>query len=132
MVKRTQAFIRRASDARLAVQLTEKAFAEMIEAAGKATEEALLAGAEIIKKEAQRRTPVKTGNLRDSAVVSSVNTPDGFVASVGFEADYAVFVHERLDLQHKTGEAKFLQNAAEAKESEVLEIVSKIMRRKFR
>lgn len=79
---------------------------------------ALRAEAEIEMTEAKARTPVDTGALRGSGRVVgpdidvSGGTPDVTVklqfgnASV----DYAVPVHENLDVFHPTGQAKYLES----------------------
>lgn len=70
----------------------------------------------LLKAEAEsmRRTPVDTGNLRSSAAGNARITssgPKGASGVVYYTANYAVFVHERTELKHNVGEAKFLHNA---------------------
>lgn len=48
---------------------------------------------------------------------------------VGFTQWYAIFVHERLDLNHPVGEAKFLENAWKASRSTLTRIISTEVRR---
>jgi hypothetical protein len=38
---------------------------------------------------------------------------------VVYDAPYAIYVHERLDLHHKTGQAKFLEAPARTKAQEM-------------
>lgn len=60
------------------------------------------------------RTPIDTGNLRRSGAGNATVTkvgPKGAKGMVFYTAKYAVFVHERTELRHDVGEAKFLQNA---------------------
>jgi len=74
---------------------------------------ALYVEAGIEKTESQRRTPVDEGNLRASHIVM----PPEFkgtnvsvtIAVGGVAAPYAIHVHENLDAEHKTGQAKFLE-----------------------
>lgn len=69
---------------------------------------------EEIMTEAKRETPVDTGALRSSG---HVNPPeikgDVVVSEGGFggpAAPYAVIVHERLDVNHPNGKAKFYED----------------------
>lgn len=61
----------------------------------------------------QPKVPVDTGRLRGSAYVTPPieqqnNSP---LVEVGYGTDYAIWVHERTELNHTTGEAKFLEKA---------------------
>ena len=75
--------------------------------------QALKAELAIEMKESMRRTPVKTGALRDSHVLlgpfydgNRVNA----MISAGGELPYAVRVHENLEAYHPHGQAKFLES----------------------
>lgn len=58
------------------------------------------------------RIPVDTGRLRATHYVSPPKRPDGVLTvEVGVGTDYAVAVHERTEIPHATGEAKFLEKA---------------------
>jgi hypothetical protein len=60
---------------------------------------------------AQRLCPVDTGFLRKSRYVSRPTIDgDHFESEIGFDAPYALFVHER-NLRYVVGEWKFLQRA---------------------
>ncbi len=61
--------------------------------------------------DAKRRTPVDTGVLRDTGKVSRHATPRALRAELSYGTDYAVYVHERLNVRHKHGEPKFLERA---------------------
>ena len=67
-----------------------------------------------VERESIKRTPIDTGNLRRSAAgnatVYSANKK-GAKGTVYYTANYAVYVHERTELRHTVGEAKYLQNA---------------------
>jgi len=71
------------------------------------TLEGLFLAAALVRKESQIRTPVDTGNLRASHYVQK----SGKIVEIGLTADYAVKVHEDLEVEHVTGEAKYLENA---------------------
>jgi len=75
---------------------------------------ALYAEAQIERRESMKRTPVDLGPLRASHTVfppkgaGDIVTVD--IAVGGPSASYAVIVHEDLDAQHTTGQAKFLES----------------------
>lgn len=73
----------------------------------KAVHDALMELAFEVLKEAKKRTPVDTGFLRDSGTVEV----EGDKIKVVFKAKYALPVHERTEVSHAVGEAKFLENA---------------------
>ena len=64
-----------------------------------------------IQQESRRRTPVDTGDLRQSTQWRIDEVGGGLRGQVGSHLDYAVEVHERLNVPHPIGEAKFLWNA---------------------
>lgn len=79
---------------------------------------ALSREAERIMTDAKGRTPVATGALRSSGQVAAPDvTASGVVVELGFgntSVGYAVPVHERLDVRHPVGEAKYLERAVDA------------------
>jgi hypothetical protein len=72
-----------------------------------------------IEGEATKNAPLFTGNLRGSAYTRSV--PEGGV-EVGFEAEYALWVHE-IEKDYGNGEWKYLQRAIDENESIILDII---------
>jgi len=72
---------------------------------------------ETLKEKSVFRTPVDTGELRSRAFVSPVDEENGTISvAVGYEGKneepkYAVYVHERTELHHRIGQAKFLESA---------------------
>lgn len=93
-------------------------------------QEALAVDAESVK-----RTPVDTGRLRATHYVAPPTyTADGerIVVELGNGTDYAIYVHERTELRHTTGEAKFLQNALNARSAGMLERLAKRTARNLR
>lgn len=98
----------------------------------------MFAGGLIIQGESMRRVPVEYGNMRASAYTQKV-TADGLQIEVGYQAAYAPFVHENLEMVlagqprpsglgeywGPRGEAKFLENAARDKSDDVVEAVAK-------
>jgi hypothetical protein len=73
---------------------------------------ALLAAGEIVVAAAKKRTPVDTGALRANVNMTPYNiTSEGGNLNIAYLQEYAPYVHERLELRHRVGEAKFLENA---------------------
>ena len=68
---------------------------------------------ERVMAEAKARTPVDTGTLRASGHVAPPDVGASLVKVVagfgGAASDYAIVQHERLDFNHPSGEAKFLE-----------------------
>ena len=94
-----------------------------------AAETAVEAAAELIFDESQRLVPVDTGALKASGKVSR----DGLTAAISYgeedaagrggrdTAVYAPIVHERMDVHHPHGQAKYLEAAMNGKAREVAE-----------
>lgn len=118
----------------------------------KAAEAGLFEAGSIIQGDAMEKTPVDTGNLRASAFTITASltntgntaaptvearqlaktTPTEVTAVVGFggpSAPYALVQHERTDLKHTVGEAKFLHKAVQQNASKVPVIVGKHLAR---
>lgn len=53
-------------------------------------------------------TPIDTGALRASAFTEAESGSNPSVI-VGFEEEYAIYVHENLEAHHDVGQAKFLE-----------------------
>lgn len=73
----------------------------------------------LVKTESQKRTPVDEGNLKASHYTAMQSTGSKISGQVGCTAEYAVYVHENLEARHTIGQAKFLENAFDAKEEEI-------------
>ena len=67
--------------------------------------------AEETMTDSKERTPVETGTLKRSGTVHQHATPMRLSAGLSYGTEYAVYVHERTELRHPVGEAKFLENA---------------------
>ncbi|MEV4806764.1 hypothetical protein AB0K18_42790 [Nonomuraea sp. NPDC049421] len=95
--------------------------------------QALLAGlnhaAEETRTYAVELTPKDRGILRASAEVSV--DPVELEAAISYNTTYAVYVHERLELRHRIGEAKFLEKAMIAKAGDIEAIVGKYLEKVF-
>jgi len=67
---------------------------------------------EVVIGHAQQITPVKTGFLNGSATTEPATEEGGKVGKViGFNAEYAAAVHERVDAKHQVGQSKYLEAA---------------------
>lgn len=89
------------------------------------TPEALAAGGEVIRAAAAPKTPVETGRLVGSAAV--VDEGDDAVAVV-YDGPYARYQHERLDLRHETGQAKYLEMAVIESGQDAVDAMAKVLR----
>lgn len=79
----------------------------------------------MVKGASQALTPVETGNLRGGAYMRSADTTAGPGVEIGYTAAYAVFVHERTELHHPKGQAKFLETTLKKNAKQILEIIRK-------
>ena len=108
----------------------EAALRKRLDAVRRAAEAALYQAGSIIMTEAKQRAPVDVGTLRNSGYVTLPRRQGGdtFVeAGFGGAAKaYAVRQHEELAYRHEVGEAKYLENAINAKEQEVRERIARL------
>lgn len=75
-------------------------------------------------------TPIDTSNLRKSFGVYSPNILKKPQAVIYNTANYAIFVHERTEVYHKVGQAKFLTSAL--KLTPIFQIIKKIINKRPR
>lgn len=88
----------------------DKALGKLVGAAQKQGQAKVVQQAEKIMTVAKQRTPVDTGALRSSGIVTAKG--NGAELSFGGAASgYAIFVHEILTNAHPVGQAKFLESA---------------------
>lgn len=60
----------------------------------------------------QELAPVDTGDLKASGTTLPAEVEGNNIRkTIGFNTDYAAAVHERLDVHHEEGEAKYLETA---------------------
>lgn len=88
----------------------------------------LYAVGENIRGNSMERAPVDKGVLRSSHYITEPEiVDDGIIVVIGCGGGpaepYAVVQHERLDLRHPEGEAKFLENAAKVEAATALDVV---------
>lgn len=73
---------------------------------------ALLEFAAHVAGDSAQLSPVDTGFLQNSATWGDVVVAgDAIYVEVGHNASYAAAVHERLDVHHDIGQAKYLETA---------------------
>jgi hypothetical protein len=79
-----------------------------------------------------REVPVQHGVLKGSHFVAPSRSGTRSSVEVGYGTDYAVYVHERLDMQHKAPtKAKFLQGPFEARKAGFASRLAKRTRRNW-
>lgn len=98
----------------------------------------LLKAGLLVQREAQKKTPVELGNLRGSAYTRKAQKNE-LAVEIGFEAAYALFVHENREQKLKgqarpsklgkywgpSGEPGFLTNALKRNQATILKIIAK-------
>ncbi len=75
-----------------------------------AASRALMTEAEIEMTEMKERTPVDTGALRGSGRVESLGSLSIKWVFGGTAIDYAIAVHENLDVLHNPGQSKYMES----------------------
>ncbi|HUX16910.1 MAG TPA: hypothetical protein VMW52_10590 [Phycisphaerae bacterium] len=93
-----------------------------------ASRQGLLEAGEYVLGEAQKLCPVATGTLVGSATTDDSHADQGEVV-IGFNTDYAAAVHERTDVPHGQGQAKFLEDAMKTHLPRVNEIIGQRIER---
>lgn len=89
-------------------------------------ERAMLAGAELLLDESNRKVPLETGTLERSGNTAA----QGYEATVGYNTPYAVRQHEEVGYNHKgKGEAKFLEGAMHNNKTQILGTIGDEIRR---
>lgn len=83
----------------------------------------LLAGGLFLQGESQRLVPVATGNLKGSAFTRK-KPDDAKAVEVGYNAAYAIYVHENLEAHHPNGQAKYLETPMRQKQDDIVRIIA--------
>lgn len=84
--------------------------------------------AEQVMTRAKEMTPVDTGRLRASGMVSDYATERDMSATLSFGTEYAVPVHENMSAKHQTGSAKYLERPVNEEAGRFLEDMAKGIR----
>ena len=120
-------------NAREAMKEIEFRYAALIKNLEAATPDALEYALQPIFDKSQIYVPVLTEALKESGVIEAHRTSTGAKASVGYgvhgDPFYAIYVHERVDLQHEPPtQALFLRRAVEEEIDNVRPRVIKYLR----
>jgi hypothetical protein len=83
----------------------------------------------IIFAASQEQVPVDTGRLRASASVERTSTVGEPSVAIRYGTDYAVPVHDRTEVKHVVGKAKYLSDPFEAAQRGMDERLAKRIRR---
>lgn len=110
----------------LSVLRTE--FDEYLYATAQQMEKALRRGANYVKKESQKLCPVDTGRLKKSARIGQEGKGMKTEVFVTYNTEYAVYVHEMVDVYHRVGQAKFLETVLKNQKREILGVVLESLR----
>lgn len=102
------------------MKLLQANLLKVIDHVNAVTPEALVFGLQPIFDESQRLVPVDKGPLKASGFIETRKTAHGAQAAMGYgrygRVGYAAFVHERLDIRHRSPtQAKFLETAINTK-----------------
>ena len=96
--------------------------------------EGIQEGAELVFGMSQRAVPEASGALKSSGKIN--RSEDGLKADIsygeGLPDNRAIIVHEKLDLRHPVGTAKYLENPTTEAAPKVNEAVADGIRRKLR
>jgi hypothetical protein len=87
------------------------------------TQAGIMAALLHIEQAAIAKTPVDTGNLRNSFYRKALTFKDFPSGEIGNTAKYALYVHENLKSRHAVGEAKYLENAIIENSRAILDII---------
>lgn len=110
-----------------------KRAAQWIKRYENATAAALYQEGLAIDAKAVAKTPVDSGRLRATHYVAPpVKDKGRMTVEIGFGTDYAVYVHERTEVGHPVGEAKFLEKALNERTSGFKERMAKRVRANLR
>jgi hypothetical protein len=80
-------------------------------------------GGLFLQRESQQLCPVEFGVLRNTAFTRSEGTEMNPEVRVGYTAGYALYVHENLKAHHPVGQAKFLEQPARQKQTEIKDVI---------
>ena len=85
-----------------------------------------------LMRDSRDEVPIDTGELFDSAFVAKPDKKaNGFRSHLGYGADHAIFVHERTELSHPIGKAKFLTDPSNRRKSGASKRIADTSRRHF-
>lgn len=78
-----------------------------------------------LQRESQKVVPVDTGNLKSTAGTRQIGRDEHAVVAVFYDTNYAVYVHEMIQIPHKPGkQAKYLEGPAKYHRNNLLRIIA--------
>ena len=86
-----------------------------------ATADAQEKAAKVVMERSQQLVPRRTGALARSEFIRR----SGDTVVMGYGADHAIEVHERTEIPHSNGQAKFLEQAIKETSNELLREIGK-------
>jgi len=104
------------------VELTKK-LNKSISEISDVIQNALLDCGNDLQQKAVDITPIDTGALRASAFTEADRQGKNPSVVVGFEEEYAIYVHENLEAHHPVGQAKFLEQPLKENADKYVEYV---------
>lgn len=87
------------------------------------TAKSLVKAGMLVKGRSQALTPVDTGNLKAGHYLAQGGSKNNPIVEIGLTAPYAKYVHEDLNANHPTGQAKFLEQALNVSTREIIVII---------
>lgn len=90
--------------------------------------EAVQMAMEHVKEVSVELTPIEEGTLRRSAKAGVEVNGEEVVGYVHYDGPYARYQHEKMELRHKVGQAKFLETAMFTQSDEALKIIAAQLR----
>lgn len=101
-------------------------FDKVSPAAEAAVVRALGGWAELVMSESNAEAPKDTGYMLSTSYIDQPEVISGQISmGMGYRADYAIYPHERLELHHPVGKAKFLEDPMNRNAPKLLAEVSK-------
>lgn len=95
----------------------------------RATRVGLFKAAELLKELSQELVPVDTGRLKASVRIEDQTVdPNHPRVVVIYDTPYAIPVHERLDVFHPNGQAKYLEEPARTHRKALISIINETIR----
>lgn len=82
--------------------------------------------AQIEMTESKRRVPVDTGILRSTGYVDTpVRAGRSISVILGYNTEYAIYVHENLEAFHPVGQAKYLESVLNESTPHMMDRIAK-------
>ena len=101
-------------------------FDKVVPAVEDAVVRAIRNWAEPMMAESNAEAPKDTGYMVSTSYIEQPEVSNGQIsAEMGYRADYAIYPHERLELHHPVGKAKFLEDPMNRNAPKLLTDVSK-------